>query len=115
MFINFKTQVSWGLDSKQLSSWVPPSEDTTVAQREPNKHHLLSGINSIRGLCAPTVDCAPESLQCWQRSELYLFLIQLLSNPISVRKPRYIRREQHPDKNRDPSAFSTVEAHISNV
>ncbi|XP_040590922.1 uncharacterized protein C1orf159 isoform X4 [Mesocricetus auratus] len=33
----------------------------------------------------------------------------------SVRKPRYIRREQHPDKNRDPSAFSTVEAHISNV
>ncbi|CAH7449960.1 9430015G10Rik [Phodopus roborovskii] len=33
----------------------------------------------------------------------------------SVRKPRYIRREQHPDKTRDPSAFSTVEAHISNV
>ncbi|XP_055471119.1 uncharacterized protein C1orf159 homolog isoform X2 [Psammomys obesus] len=33
----------------------------------------------------------------------------------SVRKPRYIRREQHPDKNRNPSAFSTVEAHISNV
>ncbi|KAK7817212.1 hypothetical protein U0070_004349 [Myodes glareolus] len=33
----------------------------------------------------------------------------------SVRKPRYIRREQHLDKNRNPSAFSTVEAHISNV
>nr|XP_045004816.1 uncharacterized protein C1orf159 homolog isoform X3 [Jaculus jaculus] len=33
----------------------------------------------------------------------------------SVRKPRYVRRERPPDRDRDPSAFSTVEAHISNV
>uniref|UniRef100_A0A8C6RHP8 RIKEN cDNA 9430015G10 gene n=1 Tax=Nannospalax galili TaxID=1026970 RepID=A0A8C6RHP8_NANGA len=33
----------------------------------------------------------------------------------SVRKPRYVRRERPPDRDRDPSVFSTAEARISNV
>ncbi|XP_012512945.1 PREDICTED: uncharacterized protein C1orf159 homolog isoform X2 [Propithecus coquereli] len=33
----------------------------------------------------------------------------------SVRKPRYVRRERPPDRATDPTAFSSVEARISNV
>ncbi|KAM4872907.1 uncharacterized protein C1orf159 homolog [Thomomys bottae] len=34
---------------------------------------------------------------------------------VSVRKPRYVRRERPPERSSDPSAFSAVEARISNV
>ncbi|XP_008567908.1 PREDICTED: uncharacterized protein C1orf159 homolog isoform X2 [Galeopterus variegatus] len=33
----------------------------------------------------------------------------------SVRKPRYVRRERPPDRAREPAAFPSVEARISNV
>uniref|UniRef100_A0A8C0ZTM3 Uncharacterized protein n=1 Tax=Castor canadensis TaxID=51338 RepID=A0A8C0ZTM3_CASCN len=35
--------------------------------------------------------------------------------PLQLRKPRYVRRERPPERARDSSAFSGVEARISNV
>lgn len=38
-----------------------------------------------------------------------------VSDPVSVRKPRYVRRERRPHRDVGPSAVSSVEARVSNV
>lgn len=38
-----------------------------------------------------------------------------VSDPVSVRKPRYVRRERTLDRDTGPTAISSVEARVSNV
>lgn len=38
-----------------------------------------------------------------------------VSDPVSVRKPRYVRRERPLDRDVGPAAISSVEARVSNV
>ncbi|KAB0399501.1 hypothetical protein E2I00_015813, partial [Balaenoptera physalus] len=42
-------------------------------------------------------------------------LIPPVSDPVSVRKPRYVRRERPSDRDVGPTAVSSVEARVSNV
>lgn len=87
----------------------------SFVQMEPGERHSLVRINTIHGLCALWLFSTLLRANSADKGLNLPSLTQLVFDPISVRKPRYIRREQLPDKNRDPPAFSTVEAHISNV